>query len=390
MQSNCLVAIVGLRGAKIMSTGEPSKKRAGISGWFSELDLLLRGELTRVSSLRTGGLEINPGRLSLIIILLAMIYGVCMGTFSVFRPKGSDLRLISPIKSVDEIPRGGKDLVIVADVDHVLHFRMLGGDGAAIVNTDEKKLPGQARQIEGLRTQLMGLWPPHELTESDKARVTSAVTSIVGHPQPRSADPTQVLASMLKVPLLFYLTLLVTFPSLYVFNALVGSRLSLGTVVRLLVASLGVMVTVLSSLGPIVAFFSVSTASYAFMLLFNVVVYAVAGTLGMAFLLQTLHRMSVIDSQRLPGSSPTPPSSPESLVFDDPSGALEPLENRVLSKHVKTVFRLWVIVFALVGAQMGWVLRPFVGNPNTPFTWFRPRASNFFQAVLQTLQSLLS
>ena len=254
----------------------------------------MRGELTRVSSLRAGGLEINPGRLSVIIVLLAMIYGVCMGSFAVFRPKGS--------------------------------------------------------------------------------------------------DPMQMLASMVKVPLLFYLTLLVTFPSLYVFNALVGSRLGLGTVVRLLVASLGVLVTVLSSLGPIVAFFSVSTASYPFMLLFNVVVYAVGGTLGMAFLLQTLHRLSVIDSQPLPRTSPPPlsPDPADSLGFDEPSGALDAIENRVLSKHVKTVFRLWVIVFALVGAQMGWVLRPFVGNPKLPFTWFRPRESNFFQAVLNTIQSLFS
>ena len=87
----------------------------------------------------------------------------------------------------------------------------------------------------------------------------------------------QIVASMVKVPLLFYLTLLVTLPSLYVFNALVGSRLTLATVVRLLVASLGVMVAVLASLGPIVAFFSVSTTSYPFMLLFNVVVCGVSG-----------------------------------------------------------------------------------------------------------------
>ena len=72
----------------------------------------------------------------------------------------------------------------------------------------------------------------------------------------------QVLSSMIKVPLLFYLTLLVTLPSLYVFNALVGSRLTLLSVIRLLVASLGVMVTVLASLGTIVAFFSVCTTSY--------------------------------------------------------------------------------------------------------------------------------
>jgi hypothetical protein len=61
-----------------------------------------------------------------------------------------------------------------------------------------------------------------------------------------------------------------------------------------------------------------------------------------------------------------------------------------LSGHVKTVFRLWVIVFGLVGAQMGWVLRPFIGNPNAPFTWFRGRESNFFQAVLHTFVSLFT
>jgi hypothetical protein len=276
-----------------MSTEKPAMKRPGIASWLRELDLLLRGDLTRVSSLRRGGLELNSGRLSLIIIVLAMIYGVCMGTFAVFRSQG--------------------------------------------------------------------------------------------------ADPVQMLASMLKVPLLFYLTLLVTFPSLYVFNALVGSRLGLVTVVRLLVASLGVMVAVLSSLGPIVAFFSVTTSSYPFMLLFNVVVFTVAGTLGMAFLLQTLHRLSVVDSQPLAPSPRSAEAEPESLfAVDEPSGALDPLENRVLSQHVKTVFRLWVIVFALVGAQMGWVLRPFVGSPHSPFTWLRPRDSNFFQAVFRTFQSLFS
>jgi len=39
---------------------------------------------------------------------------------------------------------------------------------------------------------------------------------------------------------------------------------------------------------------------------------------------------------------------------------------------------------------MGWVLRPFLGNPNVPFAWFRPRESNFFQAVFQAFASLFS
>jgi len=39
------------------------------------------------------------------------------------------------------------------------------------------------------------------------------------------------------------------------------------------------------------------------------------------------------------------------------------------------------VVFGLVGAQMAWMLRPFIGNPNSPFTLIRSRESNFFEAV---------
>jgi len=264
----------------------PGKGQARFLAGFGELDRILRGELTQVSSLKRGGIEISPRRLSVIIVVLGMVYGACMGTFALFRMKE---------------PHG---------------------------------------------------W--------------------------------QVLASMVKVPMLFYLTLLVTLPSLYVFNALVGSRLTLATVVRLLVASLGVMVAVLASLGPIVAFFSVSTTSYPFMLLFNVVVCGVSGALGLLFLLQTLHRLSILDSEV------TQTRGGEGSGLAEPAGALDPVANRVLGKHVKTVFQLWVIVFALVGAQMGWVLRPFVGIPDLPFVWFRGRESNFFQAVFRTFQSLFS
>jgi hypothetical protein len=268
------------------STGTPSSRRNGIVAGLIELDRVLRGDLTRVSSLRRGGLEISPVRLSLVITVLAMLYGICMGTYALFKPSG-----------------------------------------------------------------------PTAL---------------------------QVVANMIKVPVLFFLTLLVTLPSLYVFNALVGSRLDLVTVLRLLIASLGVMVAVLASLGPIVAFFSVSTASYPFIILFNVAVYAVSGFLGLAFLLQTLHRLSALDSQ------PPPAAEVAAQPEGEPASALDRLENRALNKHVKTVFRLWVFVFALVGAQMGWVLRPFIGNPALPFTWFRDRESNFFQAVFHTFISLFS
>jgi hypothetical protein len=191
-----------------------------------------------------------------------------------------------------------------------------------------------------------------------------------------SGHALQILAASVKTPALFLLTLLVTFPSLYVFNALVGSRLLLPATLRLLIASLAVMLAILSSLGTVVAFFSFTTTSYPFMILLNVTVFSIAGMLGLSFLLQTLHRMTIADA----AAAETPPEI---------SGPLEKAAAQIDVPHVKTVFRIWIIVFGLVGAQMAWVLRPFIGNPSQAFTWFRAPQSNFFVAVMHAAQSLL-
>jgi len=179
------------------------------------------------------------------------------------------------------------------------------------------------------------------------------------------ADPQfmQLLASAMKVPVLFLLTLLVTLPSLYVFNALIGSRLGGSAVLRLLLASLGVTLAVLASLGPIVAFFSLTTTSYSFMKLLNVIVFALSGGLGLRFLMQTLYRLTLADQ-----------SSDEASEL-----------RQMPEKNVRSVFTCWLVVFCLVGAQMSWVLRPFIGDPERPFEWFRPRESNFFESVRRTV-----
>jgi hypothetical protein len=207
----------------------------------------------------------------------------------------------------------------------------------------------------------------------------------------------QLIATTVKVPALFYLTLLVTFPSLYVFNALVGSRLTVTSVLRLLVASLAVNLAVLASLGPIVLFFSVSTKSYAFVLLLNVVMFGVAGVLGLIFLRQTLNRLT---TRSMPTEAPVQPAAAapnapsgenSDAAFDEVElSALDMPPGHALGRHTRLVFGCWMVVFSLVGAQMGWVLRPFIGNPNLPFSWFRERQSNFFEAVLNAIQLLIS
>jgi serine/threonine protein kinase len=92
-----------------------------------------------------------------------------------------DLRVMSSVNEVSGIPAKGKDLIIVAAVDRVLHFRIFDAYGKVVVDTHENKLTEQARKIEDLRKQLASLWPPHELTRSEKGRVITAVRSIVDH-----------------------------------------------------------------------------------------------------------------------------------------------------------------------------------------------------------------
>ena len=218
----------------------------------------------------------------------------------------------------------------------------------------------------------------------------------------RPEDPSymQWCATTLKVPALFFLTLGVTFPSLYVFNALIGSRLNVRVVLQLLIASLAVNLAVLAAMGPIVGFFSFSTTSWPFMVLLNVLVYTVSGLLGMVFLLQTLQRLSVAQrwlppAPHEPGHEDLHQRDPQALdppwaeLVEEPS-ALEPLEGHVLGRHVKTVFYCWMLIFGLVGSQMAWVLRPFFGKPHCEFEWFCPRGSNFFVGVWEALRSLFS
>jgi hypothetical protein len=266
--------------------------------WFKQLDRILRGEATRLSALKAGTIDLSVGGLVIVLIILGLLYGLCMGLFSV-------------------IASGGRNYA-------------------------------------------------------------------------------QLAATAFKVPALFFLTLLVTFPSLYVFNALVGSKLTVTSVLRLLIAALGVMLAVLASLGTIVGFFSASTSSYSFMILLNVVVFGISGFLGLIFLLRTLHRLSIAqeeeefeDSRKLYQPPDQTSAEPPPLPPTTDSSAIDRVEGRVPGPHVRVVFRIWMIVFSLVGAQMGWVLRPFIGNPNLPFELFRHRESNFFEAVMHHLWNLI-
>lgn len=201
--------------------------------------------------------------------------------------------------------------------------------------------------------------------------------------------PAQLLASTVKVPMLFLLTLVVTFPSLYVFSALLGSRLRPPGALRVIVAAITVNVAILASFGPITAFFTFTTTSYHFMKLLSFFFFALSGVIGLAFLMGVLRRMEE-------GLKPPAPA-PAAAEDEDEEPGLLPQgvpsvrrdDNSPARPMARQVFRVWLILYGLVGAQMGWVLRPFIGTPHLPFTWFRQRGDNVFLDVVRTIGELL-
>ncbi len=184
----------------------------------------------------------------------------------------------------------------------------------------------------------------------------------------------QLLATALKVPLLFLLTLLVTLPSLYVLSALARSRLSFTHTVRLLLAAVTVNLALLASLGPVTAFFTLSTESYPFMILLNVAFFAISGLVGLGFLRKAL---DIVFEPEPAGGKP----AGDNVAAAALRGASQP-------DPAGRVFGAWTLTYAVVGAQMGWILRPFIGAPSEPFQWFRERQSNFFVVVWESFLRL--
>lgn len=261
----------------------------------------------------------------------------------------------------------------------------------------DRVLRGEFTRPDDLARGRVGMSGVRLLTGSLLLGVTyGACMGLFGVLRAQGPSWEQLVATSIKVPLLFLLTLLVTYPSLYVFSALAGSRLQFGHTLRLLLAAIAVNSIVLASFGPVTGFFTLSTTSYPFMVLLNVLFFAIAGIVGVAFLRKALGAIFV---QAVPSEPATPAQAPETEQSDasPAAGASSPqpgyasgVPQYAPRDPARGVFRIWIVIYGVVGAQMGWILRPFVGDPDLPFEILRERESNFFEAVVRAIAALFS
>ena len=148
----------------------------------------------------------------------------------------------------------------------------------------------------------------------------------------------QVIYSAIKVPMLLMVTFALGLPSFWVLNRLMGLGSDFAEAFRALVATQAGLTIILASLSPFTGLWYASSDAYQPAILFNGLMFAIA-SFSAQWLLRRYYRPLIARDRR----------------------------------H-RYLLRLWLIIYAFVGIQMGWILRPFIGDPGSRVQFFREGA----------------
>lgn len=258
----------------------------------------------------------------------------------------------------------------------------------------------------------------------------------------------QAMSSAVKLPLLFMLTLIVSFPTLYIINLLQGSRNTIGQYFALILGSTAVTSVLLLGFAPITILFMITSDHYQFFKILNVLLFTFAGFAGMKFFYRGVQSIEESpQNELLTEGSAAEEKQPQAIdnidITDaaaldsageideaDEDGKIEVAEDSIRAflpesrrdeevyfdddfdddydededqGHVRNkprypltpaqkralgrrrTLRVWVMLYGLVGSQLAWVLRPFFGAPGEEFEIFRTIDGNFFTNIIDAL-----
>jgi hypothetical protein len=178
-------------------------------------------------------------------------------------------------------------------------------------------------------------------------------------------DPQQAGYVALKLPFVILLTAFANALLNGMLAPLLGLNLPFRQSFAAIVMSFTIAAAVLGALSPLMAFLvwnapalathARTNSTYSLMLLAHVLVVALAGVTGNLRLFQMLAQV----------------------------GGSRAVALRVLLA--------WLAGNLLLGSQISWILRPFIGSPDAPVVFFQADAfhGNFFEAVYRSLHQLI-
>lgn len=169
----------------------------------------------------------------------------------------------------------------------------------------------------------------------------------------------QIVSGAIKLPALYLVTLVICLPTLYFFDILSGSKLNFKQYATMALTAVSVISVLLFAFAPVILFFLISIKDYVFFLLLNVLVMGITGTIGVRLFYKGMRDMT---------------ASGEGIG----------------QKSRRYLLQGWVLLYGLVGSQLGWTLRPFLGVEGEPFQVFRPEIDgNFYGQVIRAVGTMI-
>lgn len=168
----------------------------------------------------------------------------------------------------------------------------------------------------------------------------------------------QSLVAGLKLIVLFLSTVILCFPSFFIVQQVLGSKMSFRQMTMIVLGGVVLTATIALSFAPIVIVFQVTGGNYHFLQLLHVAIFIFAGIFGMKLMVDALK-----------------------YACD---------QKNIYPQIGVTVFRIWVIILAFVGIQLAWNLRPFLCEKNEEFKWFRKYEGNFYTAIVYSVEQLVT
>lgn len=144
-----------------------------------------------------------------------------------------------------------------------------------------------------------------------------------------------IVYGALKTPLLLLVTTLVVLPAFFVLNTAFGLREDFRQAMRGVLASQAALALTLMSLGPVTMLAYFSDVEHHQAVLFNAAMFTIATLVGQVVMLRWYGE----------------------LIAREP-------------KH-RAMLIAWLILYAFVGMQTGWMLRPFIGGLNVAPSFLR-------------------
>ena len=192
----------------------------------------------------------------------------------------------------------------------------------------------------------------------------------------------QVVASVVKVPLLLVVAVALVFPLLYGLTRLLQVQLRSRIMWQLAVAAVTATALTLAVLGPVIIV-CCAVNNYSVVVLVSYGCFLIAGLVGALFFnraLAALYREGRAGEAML--GLKTWPIAAVSAHPTAPRLLLAPIvKTSAALRQMRYLTFGWICLFGVTAGQVGWMMRPFVGWTGQPFEWFRTERTTIFEQV---------